>query len=104
MLLLCLLLRVFVMLPPHRYAGRSFETVAAVEAGSGSLLVKGVRAVWRQSAPYIQHTLMVRSAATAACTIGKGQLCVAGVGSDLLASVHGWCQGAGERHCQLPCN
>lgn len=42
----------------NRYAGRSIETVAAAEAREGQLLVKGVRAVWRQSAPYIQNTLM----------------------------------------------
>jgi hypothetical protein len=50
-------LRVFA----RRYAGRSFESVSAAEAGEGSLLVKGVRAVWRQSAPYVQNTLMVSS-------------------------------------------
>jgi hypothetical protein len=46
-----------------RYAGCSYETAAAAEAGEGSMLVKGVKAVWRQSAPLLQHTLMVRTAA-----------------------------------------
>jgi hypothetical protein len=45
-----------------RYAGCSYETAAAAAAGDGSLLVKGVKAVWRQSAPLLQHTLMVRTA------------------------------------------
>lgn len=43
-----------------RYAGCSYETAAAAESGDGSLLVKGIKAVWRQSAPLLQNTLMVR--------------------------------------------
>ncbi|WIA33365.1 hypothetical protein OEZ86_006502 [Tetradesmus obliquus] len=48
----------FMLLHVNRYAGCSYETAAAVEAGEGQLLVKGVKAVWRQSAPLLQNTLM----------------------------------------------
>jgi DNA polymerase delta subunit 1 len=48
----------FMLLHVNRYAGCSYETAAAAESGTGSLLVKGIKAVWRQSAPLLQNTLM----------------------------------------------
>ncbi|KAF8067421.1 POLD1 [Scenedesmus sp. PABB004] len=47
----------FMLLHVNRYAGRSFSSAAAAEAGAGELLIKGVKAVWRQSAPLLQTTL-----------------------------------------------
>lgn len=38
-------------------AAREFEPPSA-----GQLVVKGVRAIWRQSAPFVQNTLMVGAA------------------------------------------
>lgn len=40
-----------------RYAGRAFETEDQAKEASGQLLVKGVRSMWRQSAPIVQNTL-----------------------------------------------
>lgn len=40
-----------------RYAGRAFETVGAAEAGTGTLLVKGLKSMWRQAAPILRTTL-----------------------------------------------
>eukprot|EP00879_Flechtneria_rotunda_P007699 GHRR01008072.1.p1 GENE.GHRR01008072.1~~GHRR01008072.1.p1 ORF type:complete len:781 (+),score=286.21 GHRR01008072.1:379-2721(+) len=48
----------FMLLHVNRYAGCSYETAAAAESGSGHMLVKGIKAVWRQSAPLLQNTLM----------------------------------------------
>jgi len=45
------------MQPPHRYAGRAFEAASQVEEGKGVMQIKGVRAIWRQSAPIVQSTL-----------------------------------------------
>lgn len=77
---------------PERYAGCSFEAAAAAEAGEGQLLVKGMRAVWRQSAPFVQNTLLVR---------------VAGRGGD--DALHAWqlpSRAAGRSLCAytLPCH
>jgi hypothetical protein len=46
---------------PNRYAGRAYETAAQAERGAGVLAIKGVKAIWRQSAPLIQATLQVRA-------------------------------------------
>lgn len=43
----------------YRYAGRAFETAAQAEEGQGKLLIKGIKAIWRQSAPFMQNTLQV---------------------------------------------
>ena len=43
----------------RRYAGRAFETAAQAQEGRGSLMVKGIKAVWRQSAPFVADTLQV---------------------------------------------
>lgn len=87
----------------RRYAGCSYETAAAVAAGQGKLLVKGVRAVWRQSAPLLQHMLMVRpltcvaSARSPGCSLG----CVASRHVHVLRALATardcCCQGALER-------
>ena len=46
----------FMLLHVNRYAGRSFTGESDVQK-EGQLVVKGIRSTWRQSAPYIQHTL-----------------------------------------------
>lgn len=43
-----------------RYAGRTFETPSQAAAGEGVLQIKGVKAIWRQSAPIVADTLQVR--------------------------------------------
>lgn len=40
-----------------RYAGRAFETEAAAEAGTGTLVVKGLTSTWRQAAPIVSFIL-----------------------------------------------
>lgn len=40
-------------------AGRSFESAGAAAARHGALLVKGLRSMWRQAAPYVQAVLQV---------------------------------------------
>ncbi|KAL6749924.1 DNA polymerase family B-domain-containing protein [Haematococcus lacustris] len=48
----------FLLLHVNRYAGRAFEDEAqASGAQPSSLLVKGVRSMWRQSAPIVQQVL-----------------------------------------------
>jgi hypothetical protein len=44
---------------PHccRYAGRTFETEAQAAEGKGTLQIRGIRAIWRQSAPLVQRVL-----------------------------------------------
>jgi hypothetical protein len=42
-----------------RYAGRAFETSAQAAEGRGALAIKGVKAIWRQSAPIVANTLQV---------------------------------------------
>lgn len=39
-----------------RYAGRGYEREEDVERG-GSLLVKGLKSMWRQAAPIVRNTL-----------------------------------------------
>lgn len=39
-----------------RYAGRAYEKDADVEAG-GELIVKGLKSMWRQTAPILRTTL-----------------------------------------------
>lgn len=39
-----------------RYAGRAFEKEADIE-GSGTLMVKGLKSMWRQAAPVVRRTL-----------------------------------------------
>lgn len=54
------------LLHVNRYAGRAFETAAAAAAadagggGGGDFQIKGVKAIWRQSAPIVADTLHVR--------------------------------------------
>lgn len=39
-----------------RYAGRAFEKEADLE-GPGTLMVKGLKSMWRQAAPIVRRTL-----------------------------------------------
>lgn len=50
----------FMLLHVNRYAGRGFETADEAAAGSGRLLVKGIKSMWRQSAPFLSRVLQVR--------------------------------------------
>ena len=40
-----------------RYAGRTFESSEDVAAGKGQLVVKGLKSMWRQTAPIVRMTL-----------------------------------------------
>ena len=40
-----------------RYAGRAFESSEDVAAGRGQLVVKGLKSMWRQTAPIVRMTL-----------------------------------------------
>ncbi len=58
-----ILLHLYPLLMLHccRYAGCAYDTATAAVMGQGKLLVKGIKAVWRQSPPLLQTTLNVRA-------------------------------------------
>lgn len=47
----------FMLLHVNRYAGKAYEDEVAAEAGNGKLVVKGIKSMWRQSAPYVSGVL-----------------------------------------------
>ncbi|GIL43516.1 hypothetical protein Vafri_1224 [Volvox africanus] len=73
----------FLLLHVNRYGGRTMETEedAASPETRGSLLVKGVRSMWRQSAPFVSEVLqgsldriLMKDDVEAAVSYAEGQI------------------------------
>lgn len=56
--------------PLVSHAGHSYESASAAAARRGALLVKGVKSMWRQAAPYVQAVLQVRASMFKPCPGG----------------------------------